>query len=295
MHLLSLKSERRWKIASRNPMSKRILPIALFLFVCAAAAQATLIVNSAMPITERVTVQIILVSNDAGNSTAPAFGAAGEQALIFSAIDTIWAQAGIDIEFNLGVTAWNNTFALTGTPGDNDPRPDDDLNTIADSAETAGITSANPNTINLFLVQIVPGFSQTTNNTSNGLAFLDANGITLWAGPTLTTFSAGRDVIASVLAHEIGHNLGLDHIIDSQNLMQAGGSPDEGERLNASQINTALASAFSVPIPEPATLVLIALGGFLLCAASRKVRPTCAVRRVSRSLMETADNREAKR
>jgi hypothetical protein len=245
---------------------KHPLLIILAVFFPAMGAQATLVVNSAMPITERVTVQIIQVATDAGTTPAPAFGDASQQALIFSAIDTIWAQAGIDIDFNIDVTAWNNTFALTGTPGDNDPRSTDDLETIVDSAALAGVDAANPDTINLFLVRIVPGFSQTSNNTSNGLAFLDSNGITLWAGPNLLSFTNGRDVIASVLAHEIGHNLGLDHIVEAQNLMQGGGSPDDGERLNATQISTALASSFSVPIPEPATLMLAGLGLFYLGA-----------------------------
>lgn len=254
------------------------MPYRLFalLFVLCAAdpARATLVVNAAAPITERVTVQIIRVSSDSGDNTAPAFGDATQQAQIFSAIDTIWAQAGIDIAFNLTVTPWNSSFALTGTPGDNNPRPDVDLDTIVTNAALAGVAAADPLAINLFLVQIVPGFSQTSNNTSNGLAFLDANGISLWAGPSLTSFTAGRDVIASVVSHEIGHNLGLDHLVEAQNLMQAGGSPDDGERLNASQIATALASPFSVPIPEPAAITLIGLAAVFFCARFRgKISP----------------------
>ena len=46
----------------------------------------------------------------------------------------------------------------------------------------------------------------------------------MWAGPNLFSFNGGREIIASVLAHEIGHNLGLPHIGASQNLMQSGGS-----------------------------------------------------------------------
>lgn len=70
-------------------------------------------------------------------------------------------------------------------------------------------------------------------------------------------------MIASVLAHEIGHNLGLDHLEEAENLMQAGGDADPGQRLNAAQISTALASSFSVPIPEPATIALLVCGGAL--------------------------------
>jgi hypothetical protein len=38
--------------------------------------------------------------------------------------------------------------------------------------------------------------------------------------------------VASVIAHEIGHNLGLEHVTTGENLMKPGGG---GERLNAAQ------------------------------------------------------------
>lgn len=153
-------------------MTHRPLSILAGLAASLAVAHATLVVNSASPITERITVQIIQVSDDTGASTAPAFGNAGQQAAIFAGIDTIWAQAGIDVEFNLGVTGWNSTFALTGTPGANDPRPTDDLNVIIANAGLDGVLSADLHTINLFLVRIVPGFSRPTTTRATGSRFL---------------------------------------------------------------------------------------------------------------------------
>jgi hypothetical protein len=261
---------RKWANPAAVMGTRFLARFAPAILLVAAPARATIVTNPPMPITERVTVQIIRVSDDAGMSTAPAFGGAGQQAEIFSTVDTIWAQAGIDVAFSTSFTPWNDTFALRGIEGDNDPRPDFDLDEIVTNAEADGVLADDPLTINVFLVQIVPGFSQTSNNTSNGLAFLDANGITLWAGPNLTGFLDGRDAIASVLAHEIGHNLGLDHLEETENLMQSGGS---GERLNAAQISTALASPFTVAIPEPATLVWIGLGWLLLAGLRRKSSP----------------------
>ncbi len=222
------------------------------------SAWGALVVNPAMPIDSRVNVRVIQVADDAGSNAAPLFGAASEQADIFASIDLIWAQAGIDIEFDLLTGTYDNSFALSGAPGINDPRPTSDLN-VTVSAAPFGIKSPDPLTLNLFVVRVVPGFSQTSDNTSNGLAFVNGNGIFLWAGPALVGFQDGRDVIASVLAHEIGHNLGLTHNSIDENLMLSGVGLD-GERLNAGQISLSRASQFVVAVPESGVAVLVIVG-----------------------------------
>jgi hypothetical protein len=217
-----------------------------------AAAHGALIVNLARPITDRVNVNLIGVADDDGtDSTRATFGTATQQAEIFSFVDTIYAQAGVDVEFAFRAGTYNSTFARIGTPGNNNPRPQSDLSTIRSNAAAAGgVLSSDANTLNVFLVTIVPGFSQLSANSSAGIATVNGNGITYYGGANLTGYTGGREVLASVLAHEIGHNLGLNHISEIENLMQSGG---DGERLNASQIQTILASRFSVAAP-PTTL-----------------------------------------
>lgn len=230
----------------------------LLLLVAPDVSRAALIVNPAQTITQAVTVQIVEVAADDGTNAAPLFGTPTQQAAIFSLVDTIWAQAGIDVEFKLRTEVWDNSFALLGTPGNNNPRPTSDLNTLTSNAATAGFDDPDPLVLNLFMVRIVPGFSQSSDNSSNGLALVGGNGIAFWAGPNLPSFAAGEEAIASVLAHEIGHNLGLNHVVEAFNLMQAGGSPNEGQQLDSDQIALALASQYTVPVPE------MAVGSFLV-------------------------------
>ena len=113
----------------------------------------------------------------------------------------------------------------------------------------------------MYFVNVAAGFPYTTLNTANGLAFIGGNGVTQFVGSNLLSFTNGQDVVSSVVAHEIGHNLGLPHIVEGFNLMQAGGSPDNGEQLNAAQITAAQGSGFAtvVAVPEPSSLALIGL------------------------------------
>ena len=243
----------------------RVTLCAFFLVVLPGHALA-LIVNGPQPITHQVTVQPIVVSNDDGSQTAEFFGTLSQQSSIEGFIDTIWAQAGIDIEFLLP-NAWNSTFANSGNPANNNPRPTSDLNQVTGDGSTAGVANASSTVINIYFVNIAAGFGLLSENSVAGLAFLGGNGITQYVGSNLLGFSAGREVIGSVVAHEIGHNLGLPHIVEAENLMQSSGQPNQGERLNASQIATAQSSAFAVPVtvvPLPGAWVLLLSGLVLL-------------------------------
>lgn len=233
-------------------------------------AQADLITNPPMTITMQVTVNPVILSNTGGSNQAEFFGNTFQQPDIEGYINEIWAQAGIQISFQTP-EYWNNTFANVGSSS---PRPTSDLGTIVTNAAVAGHIDPDPNVINMFFVEIAAGFSDVGENSANGLAYIGGNGVTQHVGDNLVGFKAGQEVIASVVAHEIGHNLGLPHLVGIENLMQPGGSPNPGERLNASQISVARSSSFSQAVPEPASsLALLSLAGIIALRHRHRRRP----------------------
>jgi hypothetical protein len=208
----------------------------------AKAVSAAPIVNPAQPITKHVEVQLIQTALDNGTSPATVFGNAAQQAVIEAEIDQIWAQAGMDVIFLPTITRYNNTFAFQGTSGTG-TRPQNDLNTIVANAGAAGILNSDPQVIDMFLLNVVPGFSPLNENTAAGLSYVAGNGVTGFVGDSLLTFGAGLDVVSAVFAHELGHNLGLDHTATGgPNLMSPNGTT---QQLDSSQIATARASIFA--------------------------------------------------
>ena len=199
------------------------------------------------PIIQRVTIQPIVVANSDGSNRAEFFGNTAHEADIKQKIDDIFFQAGIDIEWN-NERNWNNTFANVGNGGQ---RNENDLFAITANGDSAGVGHNNSRVLDVYFVEVTPGFGETTENEANGLAFVDTNGITMHVGDNLVSFDAGRAVIASVVSHEIAHNLGLSHLVrpsDTNNLLYSGILPSTGDDLNASQIQTILDSQFSVPV-----------------------------------------------
>jgi hypothetical protein len=241
-----------------NPANWCALRLGLVALVLAGGRiYADVIVNNAQPITKRVTVQIVQTAASDGSNAAPMFGNAAQQQAIFEMANQIWAQAGVEIAFKFRAGTWNWDFALTGSPGNNSPRPGSDVATIVTAASQLSVTDPNPTVINLYLLRIVPGFSQMSDNTCAGQSLTGQNGVTLWVGPNTPATSAGRDLVAHVLAHEIGHNLGLVHVTESQDLMQANYSP--GELLNTSQAAAARGSAFALNVAESETKPWLAI------------------------------------
>ena len=193
---------------------------------------------------EIVTLQPIIVSNDDGSNTAEFFGDATQQADVIVRINAIYAQAGIDVVFLPAVTQ-NSTFVNIGD-GDDGERPGDDLDAIVAQGDEVGVGSTNPNVIDIYFVELVPGFADLGENFANGLAFINNPGIAIQIGDNLPLTAGGRNVIAEVTAHEIGHNLGLEHLEVEGNLLAPAGFGDGGSDLNGEQIAIALNSPLSV-------------------------------------------------
>lgn len=251
-------------------MMRFIITFALFGSV--PSAFAALAINPAMDITQLVRVQPILVGNSDGSNRAEFFGNSSQQSIIEGFIDDIWAQAGIDVDF-LPSTTWdstraNNGLGLFGANG------------TINSADAAGVNHPDPSVINMYFVNQVGG-SAHSENSASGVGVVGGSGVRQFVGTNLLDDTGGQEVIASVVAHEIGHNFGLPHIVMFQNLMQAANSPNDGEELNSGQIATALNSGLSVdvvvtpppPVPLPAAAWLFGSALLGLVGVRRRRRP----------------------
>ncbi|MDB2687673.1 hypothetical protein N9Y42_10725 [Mariniblastus sp.] len=156
------------------------------------------------PIVETVVVQPIVVSDNDGSNTATGFGNAAQEAELKRLVDRIYNQAGVDIEF-LPTKQWNNTFA-NGTEGDRDVS---EFGEVVRLGNAQGIGSSNTQVLDYYFVSRVPGLDVPV--ISNGRASLSGDGAMQASNEIFLGNSLFRARIAEVFAHEIGHNLGLNH------------------------------------------------------------------------------------
>ena len=188
---------------------------------------------------ERVTIRPIIVANSDGSNRANFLGTAAQEEDMKSQIDAIYAQADIDIDWETP-TFFNNTFANVGNGGF---RPASDLNAIIASGDAAGVGSPDSTVIDMYFVRIAPTSGQAPENDARGYALFEEGGAAFFVGSQIS--NDNRDRLATGIAQDIGVNLGLSLIGDSNNLMSVNLN---GRNLNPSQINLTLDSELSQPI-----------------------------------------------
>ncbi|NOZ38622.1 MAG: hypothetical protein GXP24_00165 [Planctomycetes bacterium] len=227
---------------------QRVILCAVIVDFFAAPTCAAIVTNTALPINYQITVQPIILANDDGSNQALFLGTDSQQAEIEVFVDQVWAQAGVDVLW-LEPNVWKSSTYNNG--GVADP------NAAISAANSAGVTSTNSQVINAYFVSQI-GNSVPPSNFAYGLAFDNFNGSTQFNGTfqalgSQTVSNASlRQVSSRILAHEIGHNAGLQHISQSSNLMLSddpNGTAEE--RLTSSQINTALQSGFVASYQPP--------------------------------------------
>jgi hypothetical protein len=284
---------------SMSRLAGSCLPLLLLAFAALAPVAAR-----AVPITDYITVQPIDVCTGAAGTTsgcAPinnsgqnyATAAQGDVGFIDAATginitDAIWAQAGISVTFEPAVQYANagsfETIDVASCAANGTDCMSPEFQTLSQQPGLSGNPppavsptpplSANPTTINMFFVNALQPPSNQP-GTLYGLSWVGNNGVAI-SSNTLLGFGARVDT----LAHEIGHDLDLDHTTfgagAANNLMTAGNLRTEptgtanalaqlaagtADQLLASQEAQVALSGFLAPIPNITTQVSDPSGG----------------------------------
>lgn len=216
----------------------------------------------AASIDRTLTLQVYRVCDDAGANCA-SMGPSGDQ--FFSAeTNKIWAQAGIGVNFayigDIDSTAYSHIDDSVLGDG------------FADLSAHYGTMGPSASIVDLFLVHTVAG--------AYGEGWLGTGGLVM-AMDTVMDFNGGLGRIDTI-AHELGHNLGLDHTTPGDNYLMTSGlsrsipttlgdiTPDGLglDLLSADMIATVRDS--SLLTPEPVSFTLAAAGLLALGLARRR-------------------------
>jgi len=237
----------------------------ILMVVSAATLSCTALAST---IDRTLTLNVYQVCDNSGGDCA-SLGPAGDP-FFAAATDKIWAQAGIGVNFDFAGQIDNSTWlniddSVTG-------------DTFADIANSTGHL-ASTTVVDVFLVHTLD------NQTAYGEGWWGAGGLVMGMDTIMGYASGGR---IDTMAHELGHNLGLDPTDDTEyangghsnnpyELMASGSiryvpltvadiNPDGShlDQLSLYQIDYARQSSLlSDSVPEPASFALMA--GGMLC------------------------------
>ncbi len=185
--------------------------IASLAIATAGSCLAELAINPCQPITHRVVVQPIR-ANKADGTAATFMGNLASQTYIKRQVNRIWSQVGVTVEWR-PLFEFTDDFSYDGSPTDYSvvQRPSSDLDAVLTGAG-APLTDTTGLVVNAFFVGICPG-ANLSQSGARGLARVDQSGMCISLASSLMDTELGRDAAASIIAHEIGHNLGLLHYL----------------------------------------------------------------------------------
>jgi hypothetical protein len=161
------------------------------------------VLSPAVPVSQVLTVQPIIICDNAGLNCAPNSGLAAYETMA----NTIFDQSGIGVAF-APPRFYNNGNFLT-------PHVDTTTSGLFDTAHDllrlpGHGQSTNPNPLNVFLVDNIVSTTNGVVNTSvhsYGYGLIGGNGVIIATAPD----SLGKVAATDTMAHELGHNLGLAH------------------------------------------------------------------------------------